>query len=117
MSLLLLFRGGGVPTNYADTLLVGSYAIVGQVVTDVFVRNDSLAAGAYAISGKDITDSVVRADMLSAGAYLITGGSITDNYTQAQVVQVLGGGGKYTPRRKKRISRQRDDEDILVTLQ
>lgn len=88
MSLLLASVGGGGPTNYADSLLVGSYVISGKTITDVRTRSDSLAVGAYSLSGKNITDVYAHNDNLSVGSYVISGKTVTDSVTRGDALSV-----------------------------
>jgi len=79
-------------TAYADSLSVGSYAIAGNTVSDSRSRADSLSTGAYVISGKTVSDSQVRADSLSTGAYVISGKTVSDSVVRADSLST----GAYT---------------------
>ena len=104
-----------VATNYADSLLKGSYVVSGKTVVDVLARNDTISAGAYAVSGKTVTDIIARADVLSVGAYAITGGFLTDVFIGT--IPATGGGyGRVVRMPEKKKRRNVEEDEVLMLM-
>lgn len=67
-----IFYSSGA-SNYADTLLAGSYAHSGSLLNSSVGYSSALQAGSFAHSGSQLSSSAARSSVLLAGSYTHSG--------------------------------------------